>query len=123
MKIRPYMVHLATFLTWVFILTASLIPHPPEVMHPFSYSDKLFHALAYLVFTVFAGFSWKIELDHQNRSFSLISGLLILVLPILAMGGVIEIIQPYFSRSREFLDFAADALGTTTGFIIIRKIL
>lgn len=29
------------------------------------------------------------------------------------LGGVIEILQPYFERSGEWLDFAADTVGTT----------
>ncbi len=41
------------------------------------------------------------------------------VLPLaIALGGAIEIIQPYFGRSRELGDFIADALGAGAAVIV-----
>ena len=68
-------------------------------------SDKLLHAIAYTCLVLPMALT-------QPRS-------LLWFLPIaMVFGGIIELIQPYFGRSREGLDLVANAAGLGLGSII-----
>ncbi len=99
------------------ILGLSLTPKPIQVLRNISHSDKIEHAAAYLVlaFSICWAFGRK--------------GFLPIIISIAlcaAYGGIIEIVQPYVERTKDLIDFVADAAGATTGAmlcgLIFRKI-
>lgn len=47
-------------------------------------------------------------------------GKIVLVATVILLSGVIELIQPYFGRSRDLADFAANAAGALTGTLLAR---
>ncbi len=112
--IPGYTVYGITFFTALFIVTLSLLPHPPKILNPFAFSDKVFHALAYTVFSILLFFSLKTRFTTYRWTAPLT---LILVL---LFGGTIEIIQPYFSRSKDFYDFLSDTAGGVTGIFLTK---
>lgn len=98
----------ATWLVWgmtallaaiVLWLTLTPAAGPGHLAHP---RDKLAHA---------AGFALLILPTAALRPSALR-----LVLPLaLALGGLIEVIQPFVGRGRELYDFIADAVGLGIG--------
>ncbi len=113
MKRIPAMyLHAGTCGTAALIIILSLLPHPPEVLNSFTFSDKIFHALAYTAFSLFLFFSLGLS-GRTRRRGSFFAFLFVLVL-----GGSIELIQPYFSRSKDFYDFLADTAGGAAGIVL-----
>ncbi len=97
---------LALFLT---LIIAALIgwgtlspPGPPGP--PLPLNDKQIHFLAFALLTL--PVTW-VHLRHA-----------IWLVPLaIFYGGAIEVIQPFFTRSAEWLDLAADAAGAITGLL------
>lgn len=117
-KVIPgYVIYFSTLLTFVLIIIASLIPHPPEIMQAFSFSDKIFHAFAYSALSFLLLLSLKTGFSGKYR-YSLVTVVLIML-----FGGLIEVIQPYFSRSRDIFDFIADILGGAAGIITAENLI
>lgn len=83
-----------------------LTPSPPDIPQPFPLFDKFEHCFAYLVL---AAWFAAIYLQHRQR-------VVILVL-LIAMGGMIEILQHYTGRDAEWLDWLADIGGTLLGLV------
>ncbi len=118
MKYIPgYAVHAITLFTALFIITISLLPHPPKVLTPFEFSDKIFHALAYTVFSILLFFSLK----TRYTAFRWTAPLALVL--VLLLGGIIEIVQPYFSRSKDFYDFLSDTAGGITGIFLTKQFI
>jgi len=88
------------------IVVLSLMP--PSDIHQVATSDKLNHFIAYGVLAVFA--------LYQRRSWT---GAMVVVTGILALGGAIELIQPGFQRSGEWLDFGANFAGVGLGAAVV----
>jgi VanZ family protein len=65
-------------------------------------SDKLHHALA------FAALAFPLSFARSRLALPVALG-------VIAYGGMIELIQPYFGRQAEWADFLADILGAITG--------
>lgn len=78
---------------------------PADKLYDVGGSDKLYHLVAYLSVTFPVAY---MRPPYWKR----ISMLLI------AMGGIIELIQPYVTRSREFSDFVANSLGVLLGIAV-----
>jgi VanZ family protein len=96
---------LAFFLFWpalALIVWGELTPHPPDVLS--GTSDKLLH------FTAYFGLAALAALALRTRR-----AVLIAVLGLVALGGVLEILQSLTGRDAEWLDEAANSLGVALG--------
>ena len=94
------------------ILLLSLLP-VPEVpqLDDTPFIDKWAH------FVMYGGLMLSVWLDWtRHRHHPLFVHSLTAVLGSIALGGLIELIQPLVGRSGEWLDFYADTLGTVLGF-------
>lgn len=78
---------------------------PSALLPSVSGSDKLHHVLA---FTALA-FPTALMRPRYIAAVALV---------LAAYGGVIEVIQPYFSRSRDLADWYADLLGIGAGTLL-----
>ncbi|SFK76980.1 VanZ like family protein [Shimia haliotis] len=67
-------------------------------------SDKLYHVLA------FACLAFPLPLVRPRWTVWVILG-------VIAYGGVIEVIQPFFGRQAEWVDLVADAIGAVVGAV------
>jgi VanZ family protein len=72
-----------------------------------SASDKTQHALTFGALTLLAATAYP----HTR--------LWILAIALTGFGGLIEIVQPYFGRGRELLDWVADMAGIAGGLLIV----
>ena len=75
-------------------------------------SDKVVHLLAYGILAFFA------LLRRQTRR-----GALAMILAVIALGFMIEVLQPFVGREREIADAMANSAGATVGAMLafIRK--
>ncbi len=99
--------------TW--ILCFMNIPESP--LSNVKFIDKWTHSLMYLVIGLSISLEYLRTTKHARLIFITVWGWLI---PII-MGGVIEVLQTYCTggrRSGEWLDFYADALGSTIALLI-----
>jgi len=104
----PFLKQLQFWALLLASLALSLIPQPPGVFE--LASDKLWHALAYLVLYISCRFAYHRQTTHITR-FALLLGFSLLI----------EVLQ-YFVPNREFslLDVVANAAGLAIGVIIMR---
>jgi VanZ family protein len=125
-----------TLLTCLAILYFSLIPaieYPKISWIPFA--DKGDHMLAYTAFG-FSLFLATLQIpgsgrlkkkENESRVLHLTSwsgrSVLISLLLGALLGSFVEIIQPLFGRSREWLDFFADIMGLVVGVAIALMLL
>lgn len=65
-------------------------------------SDKVYHVLA------FACLAFPLPLVRPRLTLWVVVG-------VIAYGGAIEVIQPFFGRQAEWADFVADAIGAVVG--------
>jgi VanZ family protein len=96
------------------VLGLSLNPHPEAVMRGLSLSDKVEHFAAYVVLCFFAARSF----DRWDTI-----PLLLAVAACTALGGLIEVIQPFVGRRRELLDFLMDLGGAAVGALVASFIM
>jgi len=68
-------------------------------------SDKLHHVLG------FAALAFPLPFARPRLAIPVVLG-------VIAYGGMIELIQPYFGRSAEWGDFLADILGAALGGVL-----
>ncbi len=95
-------------LLWLLALSYfSLAPFPELPELPLE-SDKFFHLIAY------AGLSFLGTVKRGTIHYKLI-----ILLTIIAYGGLIEIVQPYVNRYGEFGDFVANFAGAILGVIFV----
>ncbi|MDD4011110.1 MAG: VanZ family protein [Sphaerochaetaceae bacterium] len=99
----------------VVVVVLSLEPQVPFVS-AMNVSDKSLHLLAYLVLCFFSCFSF-----YESR-LSLKSVLLPLAV-CLSIGLAVEVIQPFFSRSMEWMDFISEIVGCLLGLAMARLLL
>ncbi len=109
MKIHRYVLLVISSASFTAIAVLSLVPRPPDILDAFSYSDKIYHAAAYCFMEFFIFLTMRTYGAGYSKSLNLS-----LVFS-LATGLVIEIIQPYFSRTGDSLDYLADAAGVLAG--------
>jgi VanZ family protein len=98
------------------VIGLSLMPHPEEILGRASLYDKAGHFVAYVVLAFFACRALKR------------GGLLpviVVVASCAALGGAIELIQPFVSRHKDLMDFLVDlggsALGAGLYYLILRR--
>ena len=90
-------------ITWLLVITVvGLTLWPADKLYEVGGSDKLYHLVAYLSLV------FPAALARPRRWYWVVFALI-------AMGGAIELIQPYVMRSREFGDFAANSVGVAIG--------
>ena len=106
-------IFLFTLFTALGILVLSLTPDPPGQTMPFPWFDKLAHGAAYSVLGGLASLSCFLIFRQR------IPGMIIAVTVTLAYGGVIELIQPIFARSGDWLDMLADFIGASVGILFV----
>jgi len=72
-------------------------------------SDKLYHILA------FACLAFPLPLVRPRLTIWVVVG-------VIAYGGAIELIQPFFGRQAEWTDLAADGIGAILGAVVARQL-
>jgi VanZ family protein len=111
------------------ILLLSLLPDPPRIDLGVSYTDKIGHFAAYLVF----GFmlllcaAWRgagagrspdagtARRPHVRPGIPPLAAAVVVVLVAVCYGGAIELLQHFTGRDTEILDVAADLAGAVAG--------
>ncbi len=96
---------MAVWLFWpafAVVVWGELTPHPPHL--EVETSDKLLHFIAYFGLAGIAATA----LGHGRR-------LAYAVLALIALGGLLEILQGFTGRDAEWLDEAANSLGAIAG--------
>lgn len=99
--------------TW--ILCFMTIPETP--LSSVRFIDKWTHSLIYLVLGICISLEYLRNTKHASPKFIVVW---VWLIPII-MGGLIEILQSYCTngnRSGEWLDFFADAIGSTIAMLI-----
>ncbi len=104
------------FIFYACLLEGSSIPNPSFLKIP--NKDKVAHFSFYFIFSVL----WFIFFDkkYSSKQIKIKQGLAIFTVATF-IGGVVEVFQYYFTntRSAEWADFIANALGSATGLLII----
>ena len=97
----------------------SLVPDPPEIVPQVSGIDKLEHFACYLVLTFLLVYIIK------GAGIGLWKSSAAAVAVMIAVGGLIEVLQSFTGRSPELADLAADALGALGGsalFLFVQRL-
>lgn len=72
-------------------------------------ADKIYHVLA------FASLAFPLPLVRPRLALWVILG-------VIAYGGIIETIQPFFGRQAEWADIVADGIGAILGAVVARQL-
>lgn len=88
----------------------TLTPQPPPPPDQLSHFDKVQHFAAFGLMTVIGMAAFP-----KRRTVWLVLGLT-------AYGGLIEIVQGYVGRDRNFGDFLADAGGVALGWLLVHAL-
>lgn len=106
-----------TFLAIALVVVASVVPVPETPMGDVPLFDKWVHFLMYGAIACAAWFDCYRHDDDRRFTFRTLCWTLLC--PVL-LGGVLELVQAYLTttRSGEWLDFVADALGAVLAFPI-----
>jgi VanZ family protein len=105
----PWVRRAGAWLFWpalAVVAWGELTPHPPALPGPLEW-DKLEHFTAYFGLTLLASLGWGLR-----RSLAWI------LLGLVALGGVLEILQNMVGRDGEWGDFAANDLGALAGLAV-----
>jgi VanZ family protein len=98
---------------WVVLIVVAHIPIP-QVVYQAQVSDKWLHFLAYMNLVFLLWFS--VRPDGRVSWRSRIAWLIFLAA--VAYGGIDELIQPYFGRTKDLWDFVANTEGVLAGLAI-----
>jgi len=98
---------------WIALVIFTHIPIP-QVVYQAGVSDKWLHFLAYLNLVFLVWFS--IRPDDKVRWREKAGWLVFLA--VVVYGGIDELTQPYFGRTKDLMDFLANAEGEATGLVI-----
>lgn len=106
--------HLLTILVTVIIIILSILSIPEKTpMSDFPLIDKWVHMVMY------GGLAFIMWFDYVVRSGKVMSRncVLWMVLYPIVLGGLMELVQAFFTtcRSGDWIDFEADAIGTAIG--------
>lgn len=102
--------------TGIILLLSFMVPPRIHMLNQIEFKDKYAHVILYLMLSFILVWDTR---RSGNRRNDLKSILICLVYPIL-LGGLIEILQTAFfpPRTAEWLDWAADTLGTFAGIAV-----
>ena len=95
---------------WLFLPALAVVawgeltPHPPQIADEVFGWDKGVHFTAYFGLALLASLAWGLR-----RS------VLLVLVGVIALGGVLEILQSFTGRDAEWLDELANSLGALTG--------
>jgi len=90
------------------IVYLSLTSQPIDLETGLPYQDKLFHMLAYFTLT-----AWFVQIFHARRHLNLWA------IAFLCLGLSMEFVQSFEpTRSAEFADMLANAIGVTLGYAL-----
>ena len=98
---------------WITLVILAHMPIP-QVVYQARVSDKWLHFLAYLNLVFLLWFS--IHPDEKVRWRNQATWLIFLA--VVAYGGIDELTQPYFGRTKDLMDFLANAGGVAAGLAI-----
>lgn len=81
------------------------------------YKDKIAHFGFYFIFSIF----WFIYLNKTKQSTSRFSMICIIFIIAVILGGIVELLQLYYTttRSAEWADFFANCLGSGTALLLM----
>jgi VanZ family protein len=96
------------------VVGLSLNPRPESVLGPLSVYDKVEHFVAYALLAFFA----VRALFRRAQVF-----LALAILSCSALGGTIELIQPYVGRNKDLYDFLVNVAGSAAGAAISYRLL
>ena len=91
------------------IVGLSLTPRPEKVLGRLSAFDKIGHLVAYVALGFFA-----CRAMGRPRLYHIV----LTVASGAVLGGLIEVVQPFVGRNREFVDFLVDLGGAAVGAVI-----
>jgi VanZ family protein len=95
---------------WLFLPALAVVawgeltPHPPPIADEVFGWDKAEHFTAYFGLALLASLAWGLR-----RS------VLLVLVGVIALGGVLEILQSFAGRDAEWLDELANSLGAAAG--------
>lgn len=98
-------------------LTLGKPPYPPDGIRFWEHTDKVVHALMFGTLFAALAFDWyrRHPLDRPSISARPMS----VIFPwTLVVGAIVEILQPEFGRSCDFLDFLADTAGVLIAWLL-----
>lgn len=95
------------------LVLATHYPKPEQLLGRYGYADKLLHFVAYFLLAVFVAtavwaagrWSWRTAVA--------------VAIALAVFGAIDEITQPYFSRTADVLDWAADCAGIAVGLVVV----
>lgn len=118
MKLHPKLFHFALISYLLLIFIASSIPGEEIPKIGFEFSDKLIHAVVYLILFILFFYSLK----YQTKSVKLRNNAIMFAGIFSALYGVTDEIHQKFvpMRSCELSDWIADVTGVVIGFVLVK---
>lgn len=97
----------------VTLVLATHYPKPDQLLGRYGHADKILHFVAYFLLAMLVAaavwgagrWSWRAAVA--------------VAITLAAFGAVDEITQPYFSRTADVLDWAADCAGIAVGILLV----
>jgi VanZ family protein len=105
---------------WLALIAATHVPATSD-LRPLDTSDKILHALAYMVLALLLAGAWELSVGRLNGRH-----LGAAWLAVVAYAAIDEITQIPFGRECDFWDWVADAGGAAIGillFIVVRRLV
>jgi VanZ family protein len=98
---------------WIALVVLAHMPIP-QMVYQAKVSDKWLHFLAYLnlVFLLWFSIYPDSKVKWRNKALWLV------FLIVVVYGGIDELTQPYFGRTKDLMDFLANVKGTAAGLVI-----
>ena len=121
MRLHPKLFHFALITYLLLIFIASSIPGEEIPKIGFEFSDKLIHAVVYLILFILFFYSLK----YQTKSVKLRNNAILFAAIFSALYGVTDEIHQKFvpMRSCELSDWVADITGVVIGMFIVRFVI
>ncbi|MCH7526674.1 MAG: VanZ family protein [Planctomycetes bacterium] len=114
MRFSPKVVITVWGVYWLALFAVMHTPIPLRRPLPVHFLDKVVHATAYAILaTLCAWWAWRSGTRFRRAWFFK----WIVIFAVYAVAD--ELLQPYFNRSAEFLDWLADVLGVLIAFSFV----
>lgn len=114
MRFSPKVVITVWGVYWLALFVVMHTPIPPRPPLPIQFLDKVAHATTYAILAALCAW-WALRSGTQLRRAWFFKWIIIFAVYAVAD----ELLQPYFHRSAEFLDWLADVLGVLIVFSIV----